>query len=78
MNLTCLRNGKQHYCNDMKYYVACKTRHLITNLIVVELNLTCLREMKQQLNDKVEQITIHPTTYCLTHRYIFSWQIHYS
>jgi hypothetical protein len=28
--------------------VACKTRHLITNLVVPDLNLICLREMKQQ------------------------------
>jgi hypothetical protein len=28
--------------------MACKTRHLITNLVVPERNLTCLREMKQQ------------------------------
>jgi hypothetical protein len=35
----------------MKHYVACKMRHLITNLVVPELNLTCLREIKQQIND---------------------------
>jgi hypothetical protein len=46
----------------MKHYVACKMMHLISNLVVPELNLTCLREMKQQLNDKLEQSTIHPTT----------------
>jgi hypothetical protein len=34
--------------------------HLVTNLVVSELNLTCIREMKQQLNDKVEHSTIHP------------------
>jgi hypothetical protein len=62
----------------MKHYVAHKLRHLITNLVVPKLNLTCLREMKQQFNNKVKQITIHPTTCCLIHRYIFSWQLHYS
>jgi hypothetical protein len=30
----------------MKHYVTCKLRHLITNLAMPELNLTCLREMK--------------------------------
>jgi hypothetical protein len=30
----------------MNHYVTCKTMHLITNLVVSELNLTCLREMK--------------------------------
>jgi hypothetical protein len=30
----------------MKHYVAYKMRHLITNLAVPELNLTCLREME--------------------------------
>jgi hypothetical protein len=34
--------------------------HLITNLTVLELNLTCLREREQQLNKKLEQSTIHP------------------
>jgi hypothetical protein len=29
-------------------YVACKMRHLSTNLVVPELNLTCLAEIKQQ------------------------------
>jgi hypothetical protein len=29
-------------------------KHLITNLIVPELNLTCLREMKQHFSDKVQ------------------------
>jgi hypothetical protein len=37
---------QQHY-KDMAHYVACKTMHLVTNLVVPELNLTCLREMKQ-------------------------------
>jgi hypothetical protein len=46
LNLTCLRESKQHHNNDMKHYVACKMRHLITNLAVPELNLTCLKEMK--------------------------------
>jgi hypothetical protein len=36
---------QQHY-KHMKHYVACKTMHLVTNLVVGELNLTCLREMK--------------------------------
>jgi hypothetical protein len=30
----------------MKHYVAYKMRHLITNLAELELNLTCLRKMK--------------------------------
>jgi hypothetical protein len=30
----------------MNHYVAYKMRHLITNLAVPELNLTCLKEMK--------------------------------
>jgi GTPase SAR1 family protein len=34
-------------CTNINY-VACKTRHLITNLVVLEINLTCLTEMKQQ------------------------------
>jgi hypothetical protein len=46
LNLTCLRERKQHHDKDMKHYVACKTRHLITNIVVLELNLTCLSEMK--------------------------------
>jgi hypothetical protein len=58
---------KQQYDKDMKHYVACKMGHLITNLVVSELNLTCLRKMKQQLNDKLELSTIHPTTCWLTH-----------
>jgi hypothetical protein len=36
---------QQHY-KDMKHYVACKTMHLVTNLVVPKINLTCLREMK--------------------------------
>jgi hypothetical protein len=39
----------------MKHYVTCKMRHLINNLAVLELSLTCLREMKQQLNEKAQQ-----------------------
>jgi hypothetical protein len=31
LNLTCLRESKQHHNKDMKQYVACKMRHLITN-----------------------------------------------
>jgi hypothetical protein len=46
LNLTCLRKRKQHHDKDIKYYVVCKMRHLITNLAVSKLNLTCLREMK--------------------------------
>jgi hypothetical protein len=46
LNLTCLRERKQHHDKDLKHYVACKMRHLITNLAVPELNLTSLREMK--------------------------------
>jgi hypothetical protein len=38
---------KQHDAY-MKHYVACKTRHLITNLGVPGLNLTCLKKMEQQ------------------------------
>jgi hypothetical protein len=34
LNLVCLRKRKQHHNNDMKHYVACKMRHLITNLVV--------------------------------------------
>jgi hypothetical protein len=45
LNLTCLRERKQHHDKDMNH-MACKTRHLITNLEVHELNLTHLREMK--------------------------------
>jgi hypothetical protein len=37
---------QQHY-KEMKHYVACKKMHLVTNLAVPELNLACLREMKQ-------------------------------
>jgi hypothetical protein len=59
----------------MKHYVACKMRHLISNLTVPELNLTCLREMKLQLNNKLEQSTIHLTTCYLTHP--SSWQLHF-
>jgi hypothetical protein len=33
-------------------------KHLITNLIVPELNLTCLRGMKQHFSDKVEHIRL--------------------
>jgi hypothetical protein len=33
---------QQHY-KDMKHYVACKMMHLVTNPVVPELNLTCLR-----------------------------------
>jgi hypothetical protein len=54
LNLTCLRESKQHHNKDMKHYMACKMKHLITNLSVPELNLTCLRTMKQQLNKKLE------------------------
>jgi hypothetical protein len=46
LNLTCRRERKQHHDKDMKYYVACKMRHLITNLAVLELNLIFLRKMK--------------------------------
>jgi hypothetical protein len=46
LNLTCLRESKQHHNNDMKHYVARTMRHLITNLAVPELNMTCLRERK--------------------------------
>jgi hypothetical protein len=46
-------------------------RYLITNLAVPELNLSCLREMKQQLNEKLEQSIIHTTTRYLIHPY--SW-----
>jgi hypothetical protein len=66
---------QQHY-KEMKHYVACKKMHLVTNLAVPELNLACLREMKQQLNDKVEHSTIYPTTCWLTHP--SSWQLHFS
>jgi hypothetical protein len=59
----------------MKHYVTCKMMHLITNLVVSELNLTSLRKMEQQLNDKVEQSIIHLTTCCLTHP--SSWQLHF-
>jgi hypothetical protein len=69
LNLTCLRESKQHHNKEMKHYVACKMRPLITNLAVPELNLTCLREMKQQLNEKLEQSTIYSTTCYLTHPY---------
>jgi hypothetical protein len=69
LNMTCLRESKQHHDKDMKHYVVCKTRKLITNLVVLKLNLTCLREMKHQLNEKVEYSTIHPTTCCLIHPY---------
>jgi hypothetical protein len=65
-----MKMEQQHY-KHMKHYVACKMMHLVTNLVVPELNLTCLREMKQQLNDKVEHSTIHPTTCWLT--YSSSW-----
>jgi hypothetical protein len=67
---------EQQYYKDTKHYVACKMMHLVTNLVVPELNLTCLREMKQQLNDKVEHSTIHPTTCWLTHP--SSWQLQFS
>jgi hypothetical protein len=33
-------------------------KHLITNLIVPELNLTCLSEMKQHFSDKVQHIRL--------------------
>jgi hypothetical protein len=52
LNLTCLREMKQHHNKDMKHYMACYTEHLITNLIVPKQNLTCLREMKQHLSDE--------------------------
>jgi hypothetical protein len=32
--------------------------HLITNLVVPKLNLTCLREMEQHLHDKVQHIKL--------------------
>jgi hypothetical protein len=51
LNLTCLRESKQHHDKYMKHYVTCKMRHLITNLVVSELNLICVREIKQLLND---------------------------
>jgi hypothetical protein len=70
-----MKMEQQHY-KHMKHYVACKTMHLVTNLVVPELNLTCLREMKQQLNDKVEHSTIHPTTCWLT--YSSSWWLLFS
>jgi hypothetical protein len=38
--------------------------------------VTYLREMKQQLNDKVELYIIHLTTCCLTHA--SSWQLRFS
>jgi hypothetical protein len=50
LNLTCLRESKQHHNKDMKHYVTCKMGHLITNLALLELNLTCIREMKQHLS----------------------------
>jgi hypothetical protein len=34
LNLTYLREMKQQHDKDMKHYVACKMRHLITNLVV--------------------------------------------
>jgi hypothetical protein len=74
-NLTCLSEIKQQHDKDMKHYVSCKMRHLISNLVVPELNLTCLREMKLQLNEKLEQSTIHLTTCCLTHP--SSWQLRF-
>jgi hypothetical protein len=47
LNLTCLRESIQQHNKDMKHYMICKMRHLITNLAVPELNLTCLMKMKQ-------------------------------
>jgi hypothetical protein len=52
-DLTTLHNsGMIEYNNEHNHYVACKMEHLITNLIVPELNLTCLREMKQHLSER--------------------------
>jgi hypothetical protein len=34
LNLTYFREIKQQHGKDMKHYVACKMRHLITNLVV--------------------------------------------
>jgi hypothetical protein len=59
------------YNNEDNHYVACKIEHLITNLIVPELNLTCLREREEHLNERGEQSTIDTTTCYFTHP--FSW-----
>jgi hypothetical protein len=56
------------YKNEDNHCVAYKMENLITNLIVHELNLTCLREMEEHLSEREEQSTIDMTTCCLTHR----------
>jgi hypothetical protein len=55
------------YNNRDNHYVAYKMEHLITNLTMPELNLTCLREREEHLCEREEQSTIDTTTCCLTH-----------
>jgi hypothetical protein len=49
LNLTCLRESEQQHNKYMKHYVACKMRHLITNLAVPELNLAYLDKWKTRI-----------------------------